>query len=497
MFKKFRLTEATAVYNGLREACTKRFSPVVNPSNNAVVCQVPFAGANAVWKTLSIMERSKKHWASVPAPKRGAVVGRIRDSLKIHKQDLASIITLETGKIYSEALGEVQEFIDVCDYAVGLSRQIGGAVFPSERTGHFMMEMYNPLGIVGVISAFNFPMAVYGWNCALALMCGNAVLWKGSPTTPLSSIAVTNVVQEALREMDMPVDICSMILGDADVGMAMAEDRRVDLLSFTGSTHVGKKVSSVVHGRFGKCILELGGNNAVIVMDDADLDLAADSLLFAAVGTAGQRCTTTRRLLLQDGIYDQMMEKLVAKYKSIRIGDPFDAHVQCGPVISRAAVKAYQSTIGEAISQGGRVVYGNEVLDGPGNFVRPTIVEISHSASVVQKETFAPILFVSRFSTLEDAIAINNSVRQGLSSSLFTASLGNVFKWTGPHGSDCGIVNVNIPTNGAEIGGAFGGEKESGCGRESGSDSWKQYMRRQTCTINHSGQIELAQNITF
>ncbi|XP_030624376.1 alpha-aminoadipic semialdehyde dehydrogenase isoform X2 [Chanos chanos] len=404
------------------------------PANNEPIARVRQASMAEYEETVQKAREAWKVWADIPAPKRGEIVRQIGDALRRKIKVLGSLVSLEMGKIYVEGVGEVQEYVDVCDYAVGLSRMIGGPVLPSERPGHALIEQWNPVGLVGIITAFNFPVAVYGWNNAIALICGNVCLWKGAPTTPLTSVAVTKIVAEVLEANNLPGAICSMTCGGADIGTAMAKDERVDLVSFTGSTHVGKLVSLMVQERFGRQLLELGGNNAIVVFEDADLNLVVPSAVFAAVGTAGQRCTTTRRL----------------------------------------------------------------VMDRPGNYVEPTIITgLAHNAPIVHTETFVPILYVLKFKTEEEAFAWNNEVKQGLSSSIFTKDMGRVFRWLGPKGSDCGIVNVNIPTSGAEIGGAFGGEKHTGGGRESGSDSWKQYMRRSTCTINYSKDLPLAQGIKF
>uniref|UniRef100_A0A8C9VLB7 aldehyde dehydrogenase (NAD(+)) n=1 Tax=Scleropages formosus TaxID=113540 RepID=A0A8C9VLB7_SCLFO len=404
------------------------------PANNEPIARVRQATTKDYEETVKKAKEAWKIWADIPAPKRGEIVRQIGDALRRKIKVLGSLVSLEMGKIYVEGVGEVQEYVDVCDYAVGLSRMIGGPVLPSERPGHALIEQWNPVGLVGIITAFNFPVAVYGWNNAIALICGNVCLWKGAPTTPLTSVAVTKIVAEVLEQNNLPGAICSMTCGGAEIGSALAKDERVDLVSFTGSTHVGKLVSLMVQERFGRQLLELGGNNAIVVFEDADLNLVVPSTVFAAVGTAGQRCTTTRRL----------------------------------------------------------------VMDRPGNYVEPTIITgLAHDAPIVHKETFVPILYVLKFKTEEEAFSWNNEVKQGLSSSIFTKDMGRVFRWLGPKGSDCGIVNVNIPTSGAEIGGAFGGEKHTGGGRESGSDSWKQYMRRSTCTINYSKDLPLAQGIKF
>ncbi|KAI9291720.1 aldehyde dehydrogenase [Neoconidiobolus thromboides FSU 785] len=437
-------------------------------------------------------------WRETPAPRRGEIVRQIRNALNDKLEPLGKLVALEMGKIVAEGIGEVQEYVDIADYAVGLSRMINGKVVPSERPGHFMMEQWHPLGVIGVISAFNFPVAVYGWNAALALVCGNSVVWKGSPTTNLTSVAVTKIVAKVLESNGISGALCSLCLGDVDVGKALTEDERVKLVSFTGSTAVGRQVAQVVQNRFGKLILELGGNNAIIVMEDADMDLAVRSVLFAAVGTCGQRCTTTRRLFLHESIYDSFIEKLIAAYKQVKIGNPLEDGVLCGPLHSKVSLNNFKKGIEQIKEQGGKILYGGDVIsEDKGYFVTPTITSIDHSAEVVQHEIFAPILHTFKFKNLTEAIELNNSVKQGLSSSLFTSNPSNIFQWTGACGSDCGIVNVNIPTNGAEIGGAFGGEKETGGGRESGSDSWKQYMKRTTCTINYSGQLPLAQGIKF
>ncbi|KAI8930115.1 Aldehyde/histidinol dehydrogenase [Entophlyctis helioformis] len=469
----------------------------INPATNNVIAGTRVGTPADLQKTIDLIEKVKPMWRETPAPRRGEIVRQMRVALNDKIQDLGQLVSLEMGKILPEGVGEVQEYIDVCDYALGLSRMIGGGVFPSERPGHFMMEQWNPLGTVGVISAFNFPVAVYGWNSAIGLVCGNAMIWKGAPTTNLSSVAVTKILQRVLEENNLPGALCSLVAGGADVGEAISQSPKIDLVSFTGSTPVGRQVGKTVQERFGRVLLELGGNNAIIVMPDADLDVAVRAVLFAAVGTAGQRCTTTRRLILHDSIYDEFVGKLTKAYEQVRIGDPLQEGTLCGPLHTKAAVAQYKQGLEKVVQQGGKILYGGKVLDRPGNFVVPTITQIDSSAAVVQHEIFVPVRLTLGFQTIEEAIAINNSVKQGLSSSLFTSRLDNLFKWTGPNGSDCGIVNCNIPTNGAEIGGAFGGEKETGGGRESGSDSWKQYMRRQTCTVNYSGALPLAQGIKF
>ncbi|KAA0704451.1 Alpha-aminoadipic semialdehyde dehydrogenase [Triplophysa tibetana] len=421
----------------------------------------------------------------VPAPKRGEIVRQIGDALRGKIKALGSLVSLEMGKIYVEGVGEVQEYVDVCDYAVGLSRMIGGPILPSERPGHALIEQWNPLGLVGIITAFNFPVAVYGWNNALALICGNVCLWSESLFSHVfMSPCVHVIVAEVLEKNNLPGAICSMTCGGADIGAAMAGDERVGLLSFTGSTHVGKQVAMTVQERF--------------VFEDADLSLVVPSAVFASVGTAGQRCTTTRRLILHESVHDEVVAKLTKAYKQIRMGDPWDPNTLYGPLHTKQAVEQYLSAIDQAKQQGGTLICGGKVVERPGNYVEPTIITgLPHDAPIVHTETFVPILYVLKFKTEEEAFAWNNEVKQGLSSSIFTRDMGRVFRWLGPKGSDCGIVNVNIPTSGAEIGGAFGGEKHTGGGRESGSDSWKQYMRRSTCTINYSKDLPLAQGIKF
>lgn len=436
-------------------------------------------------------------------PKRGEIVRQIGNRLREFRTDLGSLISLEMGKILTEGEGEVQEFIDVCDYAAGLSRMIGGQVIPSERPGHTLLELWNPIGTIGIITAFNFPVAVFGWNCAIALVCGDTMIWKGAPTTPLTSIATTKLVASVLKENNLPENISTLISGGADIGENIAKDKRLPLISFTGSTKVGKQVALNVQQRFGRSLLELGGNNAIIVNEDADLELVKPSVLFACVGTAGQRCTTTRRLFLHEKVHDKVIQSLVEAYKQVRIGNPLEEGNICGPLHTADAVKAFENTIEEAVKSGGKVETGGtrmmKCANIPGNnYVKPTIISgLSHSNPCVQRETFVPIVYVMKFDKFTQAIMWNNEVEQGLSSSLFTRDIKNIFDWLGPKGSDCGIVNVNIPTNGAEIGGAFGGNKHTGGGRESGGDSWKQYMRRSTCTINYSDQLPLAQGIKF
>lgn len=470
----------------------------VCPANNQPIARVRQGNLDDYEKAIQATRAAWHEWAEIPAPQRGEIVRQMGEALRDKKLLLGKLESLEMGKILAEGVGEVQEYVDIADYAVGLSRMFAGHVFPSERRGHMLIEQWNPLGTVGVISAFNFPIAVYGWNSAIALVTGNTVIWKGAPTTPLCSVAVTKILAEVLEKNKLPGAVCSLVCGGADIGTNMAKDERVNLLSFTGSTPVGQKVALMVQERFGKCLLELGGNNAIIVNEDADVDMVVRASLFACAGTAGQRCTTGRRLILHEKVFDEVLGRLKKAYAQLRIGDPLEAGVNYGPMHTRQGVEAFRNTVAEAVREGGKIEYGGKVVEGPGNFVEPTIISsLPHNSSVVLKETFAPIVYVLKSKSLDEAIAWNNEVKQGLSSSLFTRDLANVFKWIGPKGSDCGIVNVNIPTSGAEIGGAFGGEKHTGGGRESGSDAWKQYMRRSTCTINFSKELPLAQGIKF
>lgn len=472
----------------------------ISPINDKAIAAVVESTKSDYERCVSNCQRAWQIWADLPMPKRGDIVRQIGDRLRQHKRDLGSLISLEMGKILAEGEGEVQEFIDICDYAAGLSRMISGSDLPSERPMHKLIEMWNPLGPIGIITAFNFPVAVYGWNAAIAMVCGDTMIWKGAPTTPLTSIATTKLIASVLRDNDLPASVSTLVTGGADLGQAISTDKRLPLVSFTGSTQIGREVSLRVQERFGRSILELGGNNAIVVCEDADMNLVVPSVLFACVGTAGQRCTTTRRLFLHESIHDEVIGKLKEAYKQVRIGNPLIEGNICGPLHTEQAVKAYADAVEESKREGGHIVVGGQRVTGAdgGKYVEPTIVTgLKASAKVVQKETFVPIVYAIKFRHLDEAIGYNNSVDQGLSSSLFTRDLGRIFRWLGPRGSDCGIVNVNIPTNGAEIGGAFGGNKHTGGGRESGSDSWKQYMRRSTCTINYSKQLPLAQGINF
>ncbi|MDH3628055.1 MAG: aldehyde dehydrogenase family protein [Acidobacteriota bacterium] len=436
-------------------------------------------------------------WRMLPAPQRGEIVRQLGDELRASKDPLGRLVSLEMGKILSEGLGEVQEMIDICDFAVGLSRQLYGLTMHSERATHRMYEQWHPLGTIGIISAFNFPVAVWAWNAALAAVCGNTMIWKPSLKTPLTAVAVQKICDRVMKRNDLE-GLFNLVIGsDQEVGEALIADHRCPLISATGSSRMGKRVSTVVGERLGRSLLELGGNNALIVMDDADQELALRAVLFGAVGTAGQRCTSTRRLFLQKGIAESFTRKLVAAYGQVRIGDPLDEGTLMGPLIDDDAVTQMLAAIDTIKEQGGEILCGGGRADRPGHYVAPTLVKASHSMPIVQTETFAPVLYIFEFDTLDEAIRLQNDVPQGLSSAIFTDSLSSGEIFLSHRGSDCGIANVNVGTSGAEIGGAFGGEKETGGGRESGSDAWKFYMRRQTNTINWGGEMPLAQGVKF
>jgi len=440
-------------------------------------------------------------WRKLPAPQRGEIVRQYGEKLRVHKDALGSLVSYEMGKSLQEGLGEVQEMIDICDFAVGLSRQLYGLQMHSERPNHRMFEQWHPMGVVGIISAFNFPVAVWSWNTALAWVCGNVCLWKPSEKTPFSAIACQNIFAEVLKENDLPEGVSCLVVGDREIGSLMASDPEIPLISATGSTRMGKSVSEAVAKRLGKSILELGGNNAIIVTENADLQQAIPAIVFGAVGTAGQRCTSTRRLIVHENVYDSLKNGLLKAYDSIRIGDPLDQNNHMGPLIDTDAVSNYKNAIDAVKEQGGNVLKGAEVLDGEGYasgcYVKPTLVEANSDMDIVKHETFAPILYLMKYNTIEEAITIQNNVPQGLSSAIFTLNMREAEEFLSVAGSDCGIANVNIGTSGAEIGGAFGGEKETGGGRESGSDAWKAYMRRQTCTVNYGTELPLAQGIEF
>ncbi|MBM4003247.1 MAG: aldehyde dehydrogenase family protein [Planctomycetes bacterium] len=469
----------------------------INPATGAVIRSVTLAGRGDYEQILSAACRSFQIWRNLPAPRRGQLIRELGAALRLHKRDLGMLVTLEAGKIVSEGQGEVQEMIDMCDFAVGLSRQLYGLTMPSERPDHRLFEQWHPLGPVGVITAFNFPVAVWAWNACLAAVCGDSVIWKPSPLTPLTAIAVQNIANRILEPAGL-AGLFPLCLGTGDtVGSWLCQDRRIPLVSFTGSCQVGKLVARSVADRLGRSLLELGGNNAVIVTPSADQELALRAVVFAAVGTAGQRCTTLRRLIVHESIIDPFTERLVGVYRSIRIGDPAHDDTLMGPLIRLSAVERMLGALARAESEGGRILYGGRRLERAGNFVEPTLVRADASMAIVREETFAPILYLIPYRELDEAIAWQNDVDQGLSSAIFTERLREAEQFLSARGSDCGIANVNIGTSGAEIGGAFGGEKETGGGREAGSDAWKAYMRRQTCTVNFGTQLPLAQGIKF
>ena len=440
-------------------------------------------------------------WRTWPSPKRGEIVRQVGEELRQKKEFLGKLVSYEMGKSLQEGYGEVQEMIDICDFAVGLSRQLHGLTMHSERPGHRMYEQWHPLGIVGIISAFNFPVAVWSWNAMLAWVCGDVCIWKPSEKTPLSAIACQNIVTEVFQKNNVPEGVSCLIVGEKNLGEQMAKDNRIPLVSATGSTSMGKAVGAAVGARLGRSLLELGGNNAIIITPDADLDIAILGAVFGAVGTAGQRCTTTRRLIIHEDIYEAVKNKLITAYNQLKIGDPLDENIHMGPLIDKDAVQLYINSIEKCKAEGGRFVVEGSILEGEefqsGCYVKPSIAEAEPHFEIVKHETFAPILYLLKYKTIEEAILIQNAVPQGLSSSIMTLNLREAEQFLSVAGSDCGIANVNIGTSGAEIGGAFGGEKESGGGRESGSDAWRVYMRRQTNTINFGSNLPLAQGIKF
>ncbi len=470
----------------------------VSPTTGERIAEVRLADRATYDEVVRVSLQSFMTWREIPAPVRGQVVRDLGNALREHLEPLGELVSLEMGKIRAEGIGEVQEMVDICDFAVGLSRQLCGSTMHSERPGHRMYEQWHPLGPVGIISAFNFPVAVWAWNAALAAVCGDTMIWKPSPQTPLTAIAVQNLCNTVMRDHGCP-GVFNLVIGtNEDIGEAMIGDSRLPLISFTGSCAVGKHVAETVAGRMGKTLLELGGNNAIIVQPDADLDMAIRGIVFGAIGTSGQRCTSTRRLLVHQSIVDEVVDQLIQAYQQVAIGDPLDPETLMGPLVAPQSVLRMAEAVETAVSQGGRIVYGGNALsDQPGNFVQPTIIRMPGQTPQVRVETFAPILYVLDYDTLDEAIRIQNDVPQGLSSAIFTTSLLAAEQFLSAAGSDCGIANVNIGTSGAEIGGAFGGEKETGGGRESGSDAWKIYMRRQTNTINWSRDLPLAQGIQF
>ena len=472
-----------------------------SPVDGKLIGSVISGDKNNYEEMIATAGEAFKEWRMWPAPKRGEIVRQFGDALRHYKEPLGKLVSYEMGKSLQEGLGEVQEMIDICDFAVGLSRQLYGLTMHSERPLHRMYEQWHPLGIVGIISAFNFPVAVWSWNTALAWICGNACIWKPSEKTPLCGIACQNIIAEVFAKNNVPEGVSCLIQGDREVGELISNDTRIPLVSATGSTRMGKALSMAVAARLGKSILELGGNNAIIISQHADLDMSLIGAVFGAVGTAGQRCTSTRRLIIHESVYDSFKAKLVNAYKQLSIGDPLDTKNHVGPLIDKDAVKMYLDSIAKCKEQGGSFAIEGAVLEGTGFesgcYVKPCIAEVTNDLAIVQHETFAPILYLIRYKTIEEAIELQNGVPQGLSSAIMTLNLRESELFLSQAGSDCGIANVNIGTSGAEIGGAFGGEKETGGGRESGSDAWKAYMRRQTNTMNYSTKLPLAQGIEF
>ena len=473
----------------------------VSPVDGQKIATVTTTGKDSYDTVIRTAEAAWHQWRTWPAPRRGEVVRQVGEALRHYKIPLGKLVSYEMGKSLQEGYGEVQEMIDICDFAVGLSRQLHGLTMHSERPSHRMYEQWHPLGLVGIISAFNFPVAVWSWNSMLGWVCGDVCIWKPSEKTPLCAVACQHIVAEVFARNNVPEGVSCLITGARDTGEWLASDERVALISATGSTRMGKAVGAVVAARLGRSLLELGGNNAIIISREADLDIAIPGAVFGAVGTAGQRCTTTRRLIIHESIYDKVKEKLATVYKQLRIGDPLDEKNHVGPLIDTDAVQHYQHAIDACKKEGGRFLVEGAVLQGKGYdsgcYVRPCIAEAEPHFKIVRHETFAPILYLLKYNTIDEAIAIQNGVPQGLSSSIMTLNLREAEQFLSVAGSDCGIANVNIGTSGAEIGGAFGGEKETGGGRESGSDAWKAYMRRQTNTINYSTQLPLAQGIKF
>jgi len=506
---KAAVTGATAAAEALRllrslgvdSASFHETGGLKSPVDESVMPGVRMSTRSDVESAVTAARAAFLAWRNIPAPVRGELVRRFGQELRTHRDALGRLVTLEVGKPLSEGVGEVQEMIDICDFAVGLSRQLHGLTMHSERPGHRMYEQYHPLGIVGVISAFNFPVAVWSWNSMLAWVCGDVCIWKPSEKTPLCAIACQNIIQAVFKKNNVPEGVSNIIIGGREVGEWLSNDTRIPLLSATGSTRMGKAVGAAVGQRLGRSLLELGGNNAIIITPDADLDMALVGAAFGAVGTAGQRCTSTRRLIIHEKVYNKFKDKLVHAYGQLNIGDPLNEKNHVGPLIDTDAVKLYTDAIEKCKKEGGKFLVEGGVLKGKGYesgcYVKPCIAEAKNSYEIVQHETFAPILYLMKYKTIEEAIAMQNGVPQGLSSAIMTTNLREAEYFLSQNGSDCGIANVNIGTSGAEIGGAFGGEKETGGGRESGSDAWKVYMRRQTNTINYTDKLPLAQGIRF
>jgi len=483
---------------GRRRKIVSTFSPI----DGSRLADVQFVSPESYEIVLKSACNAFDYWRTVPAPKRGDIVRQIGNEFRANKELLATLVTCETGKIYQEAMGEVQEMIDICDYAVGLSRQLHGFTMHSERPEHQMYEQYHPLGVVGIITAFNFPVAVWGWNAMIAAVCGDVTIWKPSNKVPLTALACFAIIAKVLKENEVPGGVFNLLIGDEETGKLLSYDSRIHLISATGSVRMGKSVAMAVASRLGKVLLELGGNNAIIVTPNANLGMAVRAALFGAVGTAGQRCTTTRRLIVHGLVYEAFKEQLVDACQSLKIGHPLRPETHLGPLIDHDAVRNFEKALSQIKREGGEIIYGGEILKGEefksGTYVKPAIVEAENHFDIVQAETFAPILYLIQYDgEVEDAIRLQNGVRQGLSSAIFTRDLRESEIFLSAAGSDCGIANVNIGTSGAEIGGAFGGEKDTGGGREAGSDAWKAYMRRQTNTINYSGDLPLAQGIIF
>jgi len=474
----------------------------VTPITGEVIGEIYQAGPDDYETVIEQAQKAFWEWRNIPAPKRGEIVRLIGNELRKYKEPLGKLVTLEMGKILPEGTGEVQEMIDIADFAVGLSRQLYGLTIQSERPRHRMYEQWLPLGPIGIITAFNFPVAVWSWNALIAAVAGDVMIWKPSSQAPLCAIAVQNIVDRVVKEQGLPKGIFNTLIGPGStVGQMMLDDKRIPLISFTGSIPMGRRVAEHVGKRLGKTILELGGNNAIIITESANLDMALRAVLFAAVGTAGQRCTTTRRLIIHESIYGKFVDQLINAYKQVTIGNPLEEGILMGPMVDRAAVETMKAALDQLKKEGGKILYGGDVLEGEeyksGCYVRPCIAEAENHYEIVQHETFAPILYVMKYKTKEEALKLHNGVTQGLSSAMFSNNLKEVEYFLGPEGSDCGIANINMGTSGAEIGGAFGGEKDTGGGRESGSDSWKAYMRRQTVTINWGDELPLAQGIKF
>ncbi len=493
--------ENAGTSTGAKTSNSEKYIESYSPVDGKLIGKVSMTTKKEYEKVMKAATSAFKGWRTTPAPQRGEIVRQYGNALREHKEALGQLVSYEMGKSLQEGYGEVQEMIDICDFAVGLSRQLYGLTMHSERPSHRMYEQWHPMGVVGIISAFNFPVAVWSWNAMIAMVCGDVCVWKASEKTPLCSVACQNILRKVLKDNDVPEGVSSIINGDYKVGEYMTKDSRIPLVSATGSTRMGKIVGAEVASRMGKTLLELGGNNAIIITENADMDLVLTGALFGAVGTCGQRCTSTRRLIVHESRYNEVKNKLAKAYGQLKIGDPLDQSNHVGPLIDKDAVKAYKNALKQVEKEGGKVLVEGGVLKGKGYesgcYVKPAIAEAKNSYKIVQHETFAPIVYIMSYKTLDEAIEMQNDVPQGLSSAIMTTNLREAELFLSAAGSDCGIANVNIGTSGAEIGGAFGGEKETGGGRESGSDSWKAYMRRQTNTINYSTELPLAQGIKF